>query len=75
MVHLTRLPIPEAREASRVSRRNELSVGTDRHINRVTRIVVAEESLFAILSEPVGRRVNDDLVVGRLESCIFAGRM
>ena len=72
MVHLARLPVPEAQETSTVTRANELPVWTDRHVWCISSHIVPSVALLSILSEAVGRAVYGDLVVGRLEGNVFA---
>jgi hypothetical protein len=72
MIHLTRLPVPEAQETSAVARADELPVRTNRHVRRVPSNIVAPVTLLPVLAETVGRGVDGDLVVGRLEGDVFA---
>ena len=67
MPHLTRLPVPEAHIPTRIATHHDLAVGTDIHIDRIPGIIMTPEPLLAVLPEPLRARVDDDLVVGRLE--------
>lgn len=71
MVHLARLPVPETDIAAAVTGRDELAVGRDLHINSVPSVIVAPETLLAVLPEFVRGAVHDDLVVAGLEGDVL----
>lgn len=72
MIHLARFPIPEAHVPGTITGRDKLAVRRDRQINSITRVIVAAETLLAVLSELIGRAVHDNLVIARLKGDVFA---
>lgn len=73
VVHLARLPVPEADVSAGIARSNELPVGTADQPDAGAGGVVAAPGLLAVLAELVrGRRVGDDGVVGALVEDVFA---
>jgi hypothetical protein len=54
ILHLARLPVPEAYIATAIAGTDVLSIRTDCHIWRVTSIVVTSVSLVLVLSELTG---------------------
>lgn len=75
MIHLTRLPVPEAHEPLRITARQELTVGTDTDVDGRAGVVVAPVRLLAVLPELVVGAVDDNLIVRRLEGDVFSARV
>lgn len=67
MDHLGSFPVVETDITARIARHDELAVRTDADIDAVPGAVVAFEDFLSVLSEAVGRGVDNDLVVGRLK--------
>ncbi len=72
MPHATRLPIPKAHVARGIPARHHAPIRADCHIDRISGVVMPSEALLPVLPEPVAGAVDDNLVVGGLESDVLA---
>lgn len=71
MVHLARLPVPEAHIPGAITGADKLPVRRDLEVDTISGIVVPTETLFAVLTEFICRAVHNDLVIAGLESDVF----